>query len=353
MAGVYMAGNVLGGGVGPGPVGPPRRGVRGAKGPPFPLPARLDPGPSPPPRPKEPPRPGPAPVRAPGLAPLFGGRRPPLPEPSSWPTSSPTASWRWALGRARWALLYLAYPLRHPGKRLLRLPLPEVWPRGHLPPGLLGGHPGHGPPPPAPARPGPGLRPHDGGPLHRPEPGLGGGGEAGARGERGLCGGLLPGGHPGGPPLPPSSSTAFPWPWAWAWPWPFSPSSWPRWDNGPMEVHAADQYLVAPGEVGLLEAYEALEGTGLFPPLSPGGASRGRGGAFGPGGLRPDLLLPRRGPGPHLPHPQGGGGAGRGPCGQERPGVRPGAPPSWGALGFWGRLWRWSSASGRGGPSPS
>jgi glycolate oxidase FAD binding subunit len=59
-----------------------------------------------------------------------------------------------------------------------------------------------------------------------------------------------------------------------------------------MEVHAADQYLVAPGEVGLLEVYEALEGTGPLSPLSPGGASRGRGGLVARGGFAQTFFFP-------------------------------------------------------------
>ncbi|RTI39147.1 hypothetical protein CSW18_07220, partial [Thermus scotoductus] len=36
-----------------------------------------------------------------------------------------------------------------------------------------------------------------------------------------------------------------------------------------MELHAADQYLVAPGEAGLLSVYERLSGTRLYPPFPP------------------------------------------------------------------------------------
>jgi glycolate oxidase FAD binding subunit len=59
-----------------------------------------------------------------------------------------------------------------------------------------------------------------------------------------------------------------------------------------MEVHAADQYLVAPGEAGLLEAYEALEGTGLFPPFPPVELPGGVEGLVARGGFAQTFFFP-------------------------------------------------------------
>lgn len=78
-----------------------------------------------------------------------------------------------------------------------------------------------------------------------------------------------------------------------------------------------------------------------FPPWS----SRAGSGARGPGRLRPDLLLPRRGPGPHLPHAQGAPRPGGRGGGEERPGLRPGPA-------FRGEL-RPSGPGGGGGAAPA
>jgi len=59
-----------------------------------------------------------------------------------------------------------------------------------------------------------------------------------------------------------------------------------------MEVHAADQYLVAPGEAGLLEVYGALEGTGLFPPFPPVELPGGVGGLVARGGFAQTFFFP-------------------------------------------------------------
>lgn len=59
-----------------------------------------------------------------------------------------------------------------------------------------------------------------------------------------------------------------------------------------MEVHAADQYLVAPGEAGLLEVYEALQGTGLYPPFPPVELPGGVGGLLARGGFAQAFFFP-------------------------------------------------------------
>jgi len=60
----------------------------------------------------------------------------------------------------------------------------------------------------------------------------------------------------------------------------------------PVEVHAADQYLVAPGEAGLLEVHEALEGTGLYPPFPPVELPGGVGGLLLRGGFAQTFFFP-------------------------------------------------------------
>ncbi|SDF08279.1 hypothetical protein SAMN04488243_12413 [Thermus arciformis] len=50
-------------------------------------------------------------------------------------------------------------------------------------------------------------------------------------------------------------------------------------------MRAADQYLVAPGEAGLLEAHAALRGTGLYPPFPPVELPGGVGGLVARGGF--------------------------------------------------------------------
>ncbi|GAA6734298.1 DUF5639 domain-containing protein [Thermus oshimai] len=59
-----------------------------------------------------------------------------------------------------------------------------------------------------------------------------------------------------------------------------------------MEVHAADQYLLAEGERGLLEVYAALEGTGLFPPFPPVELPGGVGGLVERGGFAQTFFFP-------------------------------------------------------------
>lgn len=58
-----------------------------------------------------------------------------------------------------------------------------------------------------------------------------------------------------------------------------------------MEVHAADQYLVAPGEADLLEVHARLAGTGLFP-LSPVELPGGVGGLVARGGFAQTFFFP-------------------------------------------------------------
>lgn len=59
-----------------------------------------------------------------------------------------------------------------------------------------------------------------------------------------------------------------------------------------MEVHAADQYLVAPGGAGLLEVYKALRGSGLFPPFPPVELPGGVGGLVARGGFAQTFFFP-------------------------------------------------------------
>lgn len=59
-----------------------------------------------------------------------------------------------------------------------------------------------------------------------------------------------------------------------------------------MEVHAADQYLVAPGETGLMEVHEALKGTGLYPPFPPVELPGGVGGLLLRGGFAQTFFFP-------------------------------------------------------------
>ncbi|WP_038048517.1 DUF5639 domain-containing protein [Thermus caliditerrae] len=59
-----------------------------------------------------------------------------------------------------------------------------------------------------------------------------------------------------------------------------------------MELHAADQYLVAPAEAGLLEVYERLSGTGLFPPFPPVELPGGVGGLVARGGFAQAFFFP-------------------------------------------------------------
>ena len=59
-----------------------------------------------------------------------------------------------------------------------------------------------------------------------------------------------------------------------------------------MEVHAADQYLVAPGEADLLEVHARLAGTGLFPPFPPVELPGGVGGLVARGGFAQTFFFP-------------------------------------------------------------
>ncbi|WP_243027980.1 DUF5639 domain-containing protein [Thermus albus] len=59
-----------------------------------------------------------------------------------------------------------------------------------------------------------------------------------------------------------------------------------------MEVHAADQYLVAPAEAGLLEVHEKLSGTGLYPPFPPVELPGGLGGLVERGGFGQTFFFP-------------------------------------------------------------
>lgn len=59
-----------------------------------------------------------------------------------------------------------------------------------------------------------------------------------------------------------------------------------------MELHAADQYLVVPGEAGLLEVHERLAGTGLFPPFPPVALPGGVGGLVARGGFAQTFFFP-------------------------------------------------------------
>ncbi|MGQ9511040.1 MAG: DUF5639 domain-containing protein [Thermaceae bacterium] len=52
-----------------------------------------------------------------------------------------------------------------------------------------------------------------------------------------------------------------------------------------MEIALEDQYLRVPGEAPLLEVYEALEGTGLYPPFPPVELPGGVGGLLERGGF--------------------------------------------------------------------
>ncbi|WP_026328996.1 DUF5639 domain-containing protein [Thermus scotoductus] len=59
-----------------------------------------------------------------------------------------------------------------------------------------------------------------------------------------------------------------------------------------MELHAADQYLVAPGEAGLLFVYERLSGTRLYPPFPPVELPGGVGGLLERGGFGQTFFFP-------------------------------------------------------------
>ncbi|GGM92530.1 hypothetical protein GCM10007092_02030 [Thermus composti] len=59
-----------------------------------------------------------------------------------------------------------------------------------------------------------------------------------------------------------------------------------------MRLHAADQYLVAPAEAGLLEVYRALEGSGLYPPFPPVELPGGVGGLLLRGGFAQTFFFP-------------------------------------------------------------
>ncbi|GAB5602870.1 DUF5639 domain-containing protein [Thermus sp. FJN-A] len=59
-----------------------------------------------------------------------------------------------------------------------------------------------------------------------------------------------------------------------------------------MDLHAADQYLVAPAETGLLAVYQALEGTGLYPPFPPVELPGGVGGLLARGGFGQTFFFP-------------------------------------------------------------
>ncbi|TBH21237.1 DUF5639 domain-containing protein [Thermus thermamylovorans] len=59
-----------------------------------------------------------------------------------------------------------------------------------------------------------------------------------------------------------------------------------------MELHAADQYLVAPGRAGLLEVHERLQGTGLYPPFPPVELPGGVGGLVARGGFAQTFFFP-------------------------------------------------------------
>ncbi len=52
-----------------------------------------------------------------------------------------------------------------------------------------------------------------------------------------------------------------------------------------MEVHLEDQYLRTPAKTGLLEVYQALQGTGLYPPFPPVELPGGVGGLLERGGF--------------------------------------------------------------------
>ncbi|MEN2981869.1 MAG: DUF5639 domain-containing protein [Thermus sp.] len=59
-----------------------------------------------------------------------------------------------------------------------------------------------------------------------------------------------------------------------------------------MDLHAADQYLVAPAETGLLAVYARLEGTGLYPPFPPVELPGGVGGLLARGGFAQTFFFP-------------------------------------------------------------